>query len=601
MNISFQFKNSVFSSLLARQTRFAWGGALAALSLALSGGTAFAQGITPTAPSDTLVISYKVPTDSTDPADLEKAAIFAWNQFIALTWPAEAQGPESYPRETPYTKDDKYKYGQAGPTGQVVWETFRHKVEIFPFPNSGIPPGYVKDAPDYGYDSAPVYNYLTPIPALLKGSTTPFNNLDESTEITLNAMYAGIVVPRDTHSNTATDRSQKILFQAKGNKVLYQYGVKTALATDGTFNKNNRKTYVNNAISNVMGAMKNPNFPFTTPYTDLPTSNSETLAVGTIELKAAWRRLGAKDDPTKFYTAPVRYYRQVKGSISYVDSNNSTMPETWGLIALHIIHKTAKSPSFVFTTFGHNSNILDKDGNDVEDPDGTTKPQYLSQNPFDPALDITPSANGQPQKVTLKGTGKVDTESARLYYHNLLDSVITDAKGVPYTDPVNINRRLFPIPAAIVGINQKAHALIKGTVWANYRLVNVQARALDKDRDAATIAKQEPTYYLANEVVESNATLQHFRGSLANSGTGKDKNNKGAAIDKVNMIQINDQKVVNYTMGGCMGCHGSQGQEQGGDFSVIFARYNLNVLPDPLDADEEQLAKKLGESGKYVK
>ena len=190
--------------------------------------------------------------------------------------------------------------------------------------------------------------------------------------------------------------------------------------------------------------------------------------MGTIEIKATWRRLGAKDDATKFYTAPVRYYRQVNGSIAYVDSNNPAMPETWGLIALHIIHKTAKSPSFVYTTFGHISNIVDEDGRDVEEPDGTTKPQYLRQEPFTPALEITPSANGKPQKVMLKGTGTVDTESARLYYHNLDDTVITDARGVPYSDPVNINRRLFPIPAAIVGVNQEAQALIQGTVWANY-------------------------------------------------------------------------------------------------------------------------------------
>jgi len=33
-----------------------------------------------------------------------------------------------------------------------------------------------------------------------------------------------------------------------------------------------------------------------------------------------------------------------------------------------------------------------------------------------------------------------------------------------------------------------------------------------------------------------------------------------------------------HDMGGCMGCHGSQGQDQGGDFSVILAR---NVVSGP--------------------
>jgi hypothetical protein len=39
-----------------------------------------------------------------------------------------------------------------------------------------------------------------------------------------------------------------------------------------------------------------------------------------------------------------------------------------------------------------------------------------------------------------------------------------------------------------------------------------------------------------------------------------------------------------YDMGGCMGCHGSQGQSQGGDFSVITARGQVTV-PEPPHAN----------------
>jgi hypothetical protein len=35
-------------------------------------------------------------------------------------------------------------------------------------------------------------------------------------------------------------------------------------------------------------------------------------------------------------------------------------------------------------------------------------------------------------------------------------------------------------------------------------------------------------------------------------------------------------------MGGCMGCHGAQGQSQAGNFSVILARSGLpNINPEP--------------------
>ncbi len=36
------------------------------------------------------------------------------------------------------------------------------------------------------------------------------------------------------------------------------------------------------------------------------------------------------------------------------------------------------APAFIYATFGHNNNIVDASGNPVEEPDGTTKPQYVN-------------------------------------------------------------------------------------------------------------------------------------------------------------------------------------------------------------------------------
>src|SRR6266581_3084151 len=79
--------------------------------------------------------------DVQDPTDLQEAANFAWQEFIALTWPAPAQGPTSFPRGAPLT-DGSVPYGKPGPTGQVVFETFRHKVEVFPGGAGTNPNGY---------------------------------------------------------------------------------------------------------------------------------------------------------------------------------------------------------------------------------------------------------------------------------------------------------------------------------------------------------------------------------------------------------------------------------------------------------------------------
>src|SRR6266478_10163983 len=63
--------------------------------------------------------------DVQDPTNLQEAAYFAWQEFIALTWPAPAQGGpgNSFPRGMPLT-DGSVPYGKSGPTGQVVFETF---------------------------------------------------------------------------------------------------------------------------------------------------------------------------------------------------------------------------------------------------------------------------------------------------------------------------------------------------------------------------------------------------------------------------------------------------------------------------------------------
>src|ERR1700730_5023398 len=85
--------------------------------------------------------------DVQDPTNLQEAAYFAWQEFIALPWPAPAQGSPSgsFPRGMPLT-DGSVAYGKPGPTGQVVFETFRHKVEVFP--GQGNPNGYDSSKPD---------------------------------------------------------------------------------------------------------------------------------------------------------------------------------------------------------------------------------------------------------------------------------------------------------------------------------------------------------------------------------------------------------------------------------------------------------------------
>ncbi|HTB32144.1 MAG TPA: hypothetical protein VK808_08970, partial [Bacteroidia bacterium] len=164
-----------------------------------------------------------------------------------------------------------------------------------------------------------------------------------------------------------------------------------------------------------------------------------------------------------------------------------------------------------------------------------------------------------------------------------------------FRGPVAVNRRLYPIPPVIVKANKTAHELIAKVnpkaVWLYYKLVNVQAKPLDYIRDSAKINDSlAPTYFLANEVVETNPSLQHFsgaldtaRGSISNYAVNPfARSSQGKPEYDYNVFIRQHGSFQEFNMGGCMGCHGSQGQKRGGDFSVLLFQGRI-PFPDIIE------------------
>jgi hypothetical protein len=546
-------------------------------------------------------VSPSIPFDVDDPSSLAQAAHFAWEEFFAATWPAQAQGPDSFPRGKALPGG---RYGDAGPTGQLVWETFRQKAEMFP--GQGDPNGFDPNRPDFGFASKPVYRYAAEmgipasglVPPLYKDSdtskTSPFNNLDEVTQIDLNAMYAGRSLHTQSGKNSmSSELKAKILFEAKVNEIYYDY-----VAANRYYESESDRVF-NIKFNSVQYYEGHSPDSFPPPYMNLPPSNPAGQVNGSIEIKATWRRLDPKtEDISKFYTARVRYYsgKVVNGAMEvvqgYIDNDDPEVKEVYGLIALHIIQKTPHAPAFIYATFSHFDNILDSAGNSVEDADGETLPAYLNQAPFSPALKIVNSTPSSPQVVTTV-SGKANTNGPQLYFINVAGKeVITDSTGKTYFGPVNINRRIFPIPPTIIAANKQAHEAIRkvnpNAVWLNYKLVNVQAQPLDYINDSARIHDElSPTYFLANEVVETNPSLQQFSGGLVNSGATGQIANYSNGVYIHNTYLRTPSTMSAYNMGGCMGCHGSQGQKVGGDFSVLLARGRV-TSPEIIQENETQ-------------
>lgn len=159
----------------------------------------------------------------------------------------------------------------------------------------------------------------------------------------------------------------------------------------------------------------------------LPAGPTSYGPVGAMELKAAWKVLGKGDDASKFYTIKAIVYNDDSG-----DPSPGENPVTLGLIGLHIARKTATQRNWVWSTFEQVDN--------------------LSTSFYNSACDTC--------RVNTPISGSNITE--------------LDANGKPLHAPTQVTR-VNPIqdPSAD-SLNTHFQALLKGSVWANYKLVSTQ-------------------------------------------------------------------------------------------------------------------------------
>jgi hypothetical protein len=576
------------------------------------------------APGSCSTVTFKIdPTSSPAPwtpptdinggaasASLQDAGVFAWQEFIALNWPAVPQTGQTNTRDQP---DPATPFGNT--TGPLVWHTFRHKVEIFP--GMGAPHGYAGSTAStfYGYDDLPQYIYqasATPNPwiipsngqipsfASLSGPTptptaspspAPWINLDEQSEIGLDTMYAGTL----TSANPPFP-GQQILFLAKANRAEYTY-----VAANTWWNGSAPGTATANYIA---GFATNPS-----AYAE-PTPGSNTYVAfpnNTIEVKSAWRQLTAKEASSgRFYTTTVRFYNaNASLQVGYIDA-------VWGLVALHIIQKTPSAPYFIYATFSQADNILDSNGNCIEDEQGNlrlgpcgvqTTATPAPTAPLEPNVTSTPATSGTPQtpqtveQLQPATSGlTLQTAGQRLFYNN---TATTPAPPPTTQGIVAVNQREHNIPQCIIDVNTVAHAAIKAygqqnnnanPVWLYYKLVNVQYQPYDKPAGTiytgASGGPDPSSYYQANEVVETDFNLQLFSGQFQKNLPSPNQNTNINNLitdynsDSTSTLYGTPFKNVYYStsaansgkaanMGGCMGCHGNA-QAGGFDFSFIL-------------------------------
>jgi len=423
--------------------------------------------------------AYEVPHDADN--SLQKTlAIFAWQEFIALNWPS-SYNSDTHERGKPDTSKTVKAFLNPTPDQPLVWQTYMHRVEVFPDtfttynPNFDRPPHYSYNIPG----QASIQKLGDPSAPPLHQVANVFNNLDEVTEINLCTLFLegdSLAPGANQHRGAAIPSGlpgapRRVIYEAKANREMFDYVVKRKLYDPSV--RTSLIAYTKEKISNV-----NPEDTLGGLY---PCGNDSIICFphgiqggseGSIEIKAAWRQLTMEEYQSgRFITSDILYYRKQPAPGDDTTFFYQTVPATptenslpYGLVGLHIIHKTKNFPTYVFATF-EQVDILDRSVRDNT-----------------------------------------------LFYYNRDSNAFVSPK-VQY-----VTERTPPIKQATVEVTDEVHRQIKAldpnSVWQYYRLVGVQGPA-SNDQDTTD-------FFLSNLVVETNTVLSTFSGTLDNRNGTKD-------------------------------------------------------------------------------
>jgi hypothetical protein len=238
---------------------------------------------------------------------------FAWNTFIALSWPASSREYGVPDRQNlvggfPYSKGIAPP-GQ--PSGPTVWETFKDTKDIYLNPPDRPAPF---DAPES-------------IPAACKGLAL------ENAEAARRTM-AMVTKTSEVLRDVRQAFTMAPLIDLNGELVRYEVKV--------------NETYYDFVVAN--GYYDSRNQP--AGGVNFPEGANDKNGLGAIRVKAAWKVMskpGAKfhDDPKRFYTTQ---------ALIYDETTKTCSKQLMGLVGLHIAQKTAVFPRYIWATFEHVDN-----------------------------------------------------------------------------------------------------------------------------------------------------------------------------------------------------------------------------------------------------
>jgi len=245
---------------------------------------------------------------------------FAWQEFIALNWAAAAgQRGVADPNATPAM------FGSPSASGLTVWETYKDKSEVF------LPLG----AEPKPWEAPP------PPPACQNAAAVTIALQNPRVQVLSMLSAFG-----DFRLDETTQASGQWLADQNGNLIYYDIRI-----DKGEFDWIVKNKFYNADVQNKTAATGVNPTPGGDYQVKLPAGCNEggcpAPQLGAIELKAAWRIL----------TNPAEYGRYLTSQAVLISPSGVCSPATIGLVALHIIHKTALQPQFIWATFEQVDNV----------------------------------------------------------------------------------------------------------------------------------------------------------------------------------------------------------------------------------------------------
>ena len=269
-----------------------------------------------------------------------QAAAFAWQEFIALNWPAMAGRRD--------VADTSQKFGANA--GGFFGAQPRNPLVLGNAPRKGRDFQCYQDTPE-----------VTPLRLLredcagswLQHSAIVFlrNKVSAGLSWTGRACLAGWIRPSTRRPRSASLKCSRAALPSKIADLV-------AAAHPLRRESQSRRVRIHRGPEEpvLSPPPKKAGPPATTikPIQSPPVAPTPPIILfptGTVEIKSAWRPLNNYDQPTRFHVQTVRFYEK-KGP----NNQPCYFEQQWGLIAL-IIQKTPTAPAFIYATFEQADNV----------------------------------------------------------------------------------------------------------------------------------------------------------------------------------------------------------------------------------------------------